>query len=227
MAFDYQEEYKRYKRYYQSLGPVLQKPATRAYTTIIFSFLVVSFFGWYAIRPTVQEIFRLRREIADKTELNKKMEDKISALIEAQAAYQQIQPYLPVINQAIPVTSDAIRATKNIQSLAADTRVAITNIIISSLPLTGDTDPGVKQATSSDKLANFPIAFTVTGTYPDIKNFTRGILNLRRIMQISLMNFSPVRSSVITPSGNATVTPTGNQVKLDLKLKLFYLSESL
>jgi Tfp pilus assembly protein PilO len=223
MAFNYQEEYKRYKRYYQSLEPALQKPVARAYTAIIFSFLVVSLFGWYAIRPTMQEIFRLRREIADKTELNKRMEDKISALIEAQAAYQVVEPYLPVLNQGLPVTSEAIRATKDIQSLATDSHVTVTTIEVSSIPLAADTGTEAQEATASDKLANFPISLSVTGAYPDIKSFTTGILNLRRIMQITSMMFSPASSEGIAASGSATTT--GTQIKLDLKLKLFYLSE--
>jgi Tfp pilus assembly protein PilO len=225
MAFNYKEEYKRYKRYYQSLEPAFQKPTTRAYTAIIFSFLVVSLFSWYAIRPTMQTIFTLRREIVDKTDLDKKMEDKISALIEAQAAYQELEPNLPVIDQALPETSDAVRAARDLQGLAADSRVTITAISISSLPLTDTTGPGAKQATGSDKLANFPISLSVTGTYPDIKNFTRGILNVRRIMQIPSMLFFPTRESETPASGSATpTTPTGAQMRLDLKLKLFYLS---
>lgn len=223
MAFDYKEEYKRYKRYYQSLEPAFQKPATRAYTAIIFSFLVVSLFGWYAIRPTIQTIFTLRREIVDKTELNKKMEDKISALIEAQAAFQEIEPKLSVIDQALPVAPDAVRATRYLSSLASDSRVTITTIGVSSLPLTAESGPGTSQATASDKLANFPISLAVTGAYPDIKSFTQGILNLRRIMQITSMLFSPVHATEPVASGSAT--PTGTQIKLDLKLKLFYLQE--
>lgn len=222
MAFNYKEEYKRYKRYYQSLEPAFQKPATRAYTAIIFSFLVVSLFSWYAIRPTMQTIFTLRREIVDKTDLNKKMEDKISALIEAQAAYQEIEPNLPVIDQALPGTTDPVRAAKDLSALASDSRVTMTTIALSSLPLTSDTGPGGAQATGSDKLANFPISLSVTGAYPDIKSFIQGIVNVRRIMQITSMIFSPLQSTEVAASGSAT--PTGTQIQLDLKLKLFYLS---
>ncbi len=223
MVFDYKEEYKRYKRYYQSLEPAFQKPETRAYTAIIFSFLVVSLFGWYAIRPTMQTIFTLRREIADKIDLNKKMEDKISALIEAQAAYQEIEPRLPIVNQALPVTPDAVRAARYLSALAADSRVTINTIGISSIPLIPGMGPGMSQATASDKFGNFPIAISVTGAYPNVKNFTNGIVNLRRIMQITSLFFSPVRATATSASGSAT--PTGTDVKLDLKLKLFYLSQ--
>lgn len=224
MAFDYKKEYERYKRYYQSIEPELAKPATRAYTAIIFSFLVVSLFSWYAIRPTMQTIFTLKREIADKTDLNKKMEDKISALIEAQAAYQDMEPNLPLINQALPQTSDAVRAARQLQALAEDSHVTVTGISISSLPLTADTGPGMPQATASGKLANFPISLSVTGAYPDIKNFIGGILNLRRTIQIDSMVFIPVRASDTIATNSAT--PTSTQIKLDLKLKVFYLSSS-
>src|SRR5437762_11759734 len=102
MAFNYKTEYEKYRRYYQSLTPNLDKPENRAYTAIIFSFLVVSLFGWYAIRPTMQTIFTLKREIADNTEINIQMENKISALIEAQAGYQEVEPKIPIVNQALP-----------------------------------------------------------------------------------------------------------------------------
>jgi Tfp pilus assembly protein PilO len=223
MAFDYKKEYERYKRYYQSIEPELAKPATAAYTAIIFSFLAVSLFSWYAIRPTMQTIFTLKREITDKTDIDKKMEDKISALIEAQAAYQDMEPNLPIVNQALPVTSDAVRAARQLQALASDSHVTITGISISTVPLAADTGPGGKQ-NASNKLTDFPVSLTVTGAYPDIKNFIGGILNLRRIIQIDSMVFIPERASGAIATDSAT--PTGTQVKLDLKLKVFYLSSS-
>lgn len=222
MAFDYKREYERYKRYYQSLEPEFTKPATRAYTAIIFSFLVVSLFSWYAIRPTMQTIFTLKREIADKTEINKKMEEKISALIEAQAAYQQVEQNLPLIDQALPIQSDALRGARDVQAIAAESQVTVTALSIAAIPLSPDTGPGTGIKTAPDKLANFPVSVSVTGSYPDIKNFIRGIYNGRRIMHIDSMLFSPIRTTTAIASGSAT--PTGTQIQLDLKLKMFYLS---
>jgi Tfp pilus assembly protein PilO len=220
MAFNYKEEYERYKRYYQSLEPAT--PVRQAYTAIIFSFLVISLFGWYAIRPTMQTILTLKREIADKTEVNKKMEDKISMLIEAQATYQEVEPALLIIDQALPITSDALRAALNLQALASDSHVTITNIAISAIPLTNDTSPGGHEQTASSKLVNFPVSLSVIGAYVDVKQFIQGILNLRRIIQIDAMVFTPIHASEPLASGSAT--PTSTQVKVDLKLNVFYLS---
>ncbi len=223
MAFDYKKEYNRYKRYYQSIEPTLQKPANRAYTAIIFSFLVISLFSWYAIRPTMQTIFTLKREIADKTDIDKKMEDKISALIEAQAAYQEIESNVPLLNQALPVNSNAVQAAAQLQGLAASSHVTITGISVSTVPLAADTGPGTSTAKAAPStLKDFPISLTVSGSYPDIKTFIGGIVNLRRIMGIESMMFLPVRISGPIASGSAT--PTSMQIQLDLKLKVFYLS---
>jgi Tfp pilus assembly protein PilO len=216
MAFDYKSEYARYKRYYQSLEPAFKKPAGRAYTAVIFSFLVISLFGWYAIRPTMQTIFELKREIIDKTDVNKKMEDKISALIEAQAAYQTVEQSLPLLDQALPENSDAVRAAAQLQALAQDSHIAISNLSLAAIPLT--TNPG-----TTNTLANFPVLLTVTGAYPDIKTFIQGILNLRRIMEIDSMNFTPVGNITVIASDSAN--PTSTQMQLDLKLKVFYLSQ--
>ncbi len=220
MQFNYKDEYKRYQRYYQSLAP--PPPVRRAYTAIIFSFLVISLFGWYAIRPTIQTILTLKREIIDKTEIDKKMEDKISALIEAQAAYQNIEPDLPLLDDALPVMSDAPRAAWQIQSLSTDSHVTLTNMSIMTVPLTGDTGPGVQQKPASGTPVSFPISVSVTGGYTDVKQFIQGIYNLRRVIQIDSMLFTPIRTYTSIASDSAT--PTSTQVKVDLKLNVFYLS---
>src|SRR5689334_1508190 len=84
----------RFKRFYQQLTPTLKKPKAQASTGAVFSFLAIALFALYAIRPTAQTIIYLRREIADKTVVNKQMEDKITALIEAQNTYESIQDRL-------------------------------------------------------------------------------------------------------------------------------------
>lgn len=228
MPFDYKKEYERYRRYYQSLEPEFKKPAARAYTAIIFSFLAISLFAWYAIRPTMQTIFTLKREISDQTDIDKRMEDKISALIGAQAAYQNIEADLPIIAQALPENSDAVRALFQLQSLAQDTHVVVSGISLSGVPLAPETAPTAKRTTvaTTSKLLNFPLSLSITGNYGDIKNFLAGIQNLRRIIQINSMSFTPQRESgtVSTASAKPAPAATSTQIKLDLKLTVFYLS---
>lgn len=222
-TFNYKERYERYKKYYLSLEPILNKPSNQAYTTVIFSFLVVSLFGWYAIRPTMQTIFTLRREISDRTSIDKQMEDKISALIEAQAAYETIQQDLPVLSEALPLNPEPIRAVVQLRGLASDSGVAIVGLSVPPVEL--QKEPVKSSLPPTGKVNSIPISLSVNGSYIDIKNFLLGIGNLRRITQITGITFAPKRVSSEVSTESATQVSTGTRVQVDLKLNVFYATE--
>jgi Tfp pilus assembly protein PilO len=212
MAYNYRTELERYKRYYQSLEPIFKRPVTRAYTTVIFSFLAVSLFGWYAIRPTIQTILYLRREITDKIAINKKMEDKISALIEAQANYQQVEPLLPSFSQGFPVRPDAVPAVIQMRNLAS-----ISGVLISAVQL-----PSVPLINLKDKQNSFDITVSIQGPYSAIRSYIEGLLSMRRIVTID--NFSVV-GAPSSPTASASASISQQVLQLALKLKTYYLGE--
>lgn len=213
-TFNYKQEYERYKRYYLSLTPILNKPENRAYTAIIFSFLTVSLFAWYAIRPTMQTIFTLKRQILDQTKLDKQMEDKISALIEAQAAMQDVSD-TSVLNQALPTIPEPIEAIMQIQSLARSDNVKFMSVTVPPLPLSGR---------SGTKLASYTLSVSIAGTYPDIKNFLTGLTGLRRIITIDSVSFHPHLETIKIASGSAAPEKSATSMQIDLKLKVYYIS---
>ncbi len=219
---NYKQGYEQYKKYYLSLTPAFKKPVNQAYTTIIFSFLAISLFGWYAIRPTMQTIFELKRQIADKTEIDKKMEEKISALIEAQAAYEEIQPSVPVIASALPPVPDPIRAVRQVKILAEESQVTLINVSVPALPLDPPSSPSASPKSSSG-VSEYVMTITASGSYPSIKNFLTEILNLRRVMQLESITFAARRESARTATPSAA--PSGTQLAVDLKLKVFYFNK--
>ncbi len=224
-AFNYKNDYERYKKYYLSIEPVLNKPANRAYTAIILSFLTVSLFGWYAIRPTMQTIFTLKRQIRDRTDVDKKMEDKISALIEAQAAFDAMQGNLPLLAQALPAGSDPVRAFSQLAGLAKDTNVTLSGLTISQVPLENEPAPSTNKLPVPAKTADFTLTVSASGSYADVKNFITGVIDLRRIMQITGMTFSAKKETISAATASATPAPTGVSVQVELKLKVFYLTK--
>jgi len=219
-TFNYKNEYERYKRYFLSLDPLMNKPTNRAYTTVIFSFLAVSLFGWYAIRPTMQTIFTLKREISDKTIVGKQMEDKISALIEAQANYQDVQDQLPYLDQALPIDPEPIEGVAEFRGLASDSGVAITSFSLP--PVTLSSGSGVPTISSANKILSIPVSLTITGVYGNIKSFLLGLNNLRRITQITGMSFTLKQGSSPVASPSAVQEAPGTNLQVDLKLNVFY-----
>jgi len=226
MATNYKSELGRYRRYYQSLEPILKKPSSRRYTSVIFSFLAVSLFGWYAIRPTIQTILYLKREITDNTLISKQMEDKISALIEAQAYYQEVEPVLPFVDQALPPNPDAIPVVIQLRNLASASGVLVTAIQPASTALLGQ-DPAKSQKEPasplvSSKQQTYDLTVSVQGPFENVRSYINGILDMRRVVSITGMVMSPVRGE---QSGSPSASLSAGGILLALQLKTFYLIE--
>ncbi len=221
MPFDYKNEYERYKKYYQSLDETIQKPKNRIYTATVFSFLAVSLFGWYAIRPTAQTILYLRREIADNQMVNQRMEEKISALVEAQSAYQTVQPQLPLVNQALPRDPDVIALVGQLRNLAMSSGASLSGITVPTVSLTGEdatrSGSGASRASTivkAAKLNDFPVTVMLDGSFPTVQSFLQGITSMRRIITIDTFSIAPSREAGAT-----------NMLQLTLKLKGYYLTQ--
>ncbi len=219
MPYNYKTELERYRRYYQSLEPILSKPKNQTYTTIIFSFLTVSLFGWYAIRPTITTILYLRREIKDKTELSKKMEDKIAALILAQAGYQQLESFIPNIDDAMPPNPEAIGLILQLRNLANESEALISGVQLPTVPLLANDATRSADKTSGQQTFDFTLA--IQGEYPAIQRFLEGLRAMRRIVSIEGMSVQPMRAS--RASGSDSAQASTRQLQLTMKLKSYYL----
>lgn len=223
MPYNYKTELERYRRYYQSLEPLLNKKKSQNYTAVIFSFLVISLFGLYAIRPTIGTILTLKREIQDKIEINKKMEEKISALIEAQAVYSQIENNLPFIDQALPSDPEAIPLIVQLQNLATLHGVSIATVQLPPVPLLG------KESTTSAKIQaigakqeSFTFTISIVGPYSGILEFITGLLEMRRVVTLGTVSVVTDRSN--EKASTISAQTIGSQLKLTMKLTSYYFS---
>ncbi len=189
-----------------------QKPANRASTAAIFSFLAVSLFGWYAIRPTVQTILFLRREIADKTRVNQQMEDKITSLIEAQATYEAAQPQIPLVEEAIPTIPDAAALIIQLRNLAVLSGASISAMQVPSVPLLGEASASAAKKTQGE----FSLTVAITGPYETIKTFLDGLLSMRRIVTMDMIDIQPQKAE----------KSAQEVLQLLLKIKAYYASRT-
>lgn len=229
MPYNYKTELQRYRRYYQNLEPILNKPQGRVYTTIVFSFLAVSLFGWYAIRPTIQTILILRREIQDKTEINKKMEDKITSLIEAQANFSEVENQIPGVFESLPESPSPAELVVQLRNLASMSGVILSSLQLPTVPLLGqEATPGAASAVSradpakpSGKQGELLVTLAVRGSYEGIRAYVDGIANMRRLVWIDEFSIIPARDESINASDSAALP--GSFLQLVLKLKGYYL----
>lgn len=204
-----------YRKYYRSLEPILAKPKTKRYSTVIFFLLTIALFGWYAIRPTIQTILYLQREIVDKKTVNIKMDDKINALIESQALLENIQPQLNVIANTVPANPQAVDIARQLNNLSKTSQASLSAIQISSVPILL-TASGSALSSPVVKHIAFPVTVLIDGSYPVLASFMSGILAMQRIVTIDTISFTPSKSGL--PQSLV------NTIRLQLKLTAYYQS---
>jgi Tfp pilus assembly protein PilO len=230
MEFNYKTEINRYRRYYQAIGGFASKQRAKNYSAVIFSFLAVSLFGWYAIRPTIQTILLLRREIDDDKIVNQKMEDKIAKLIEAQTTYQKIQNQLAVIGDAAPSNPQAIDLAASIQSLVRSSDASLSSLTVSSAPILGS-EQSASQAsalvsgntpstqTKNQNFVSVPLNLIASGTYTQLFGLVNKLLDYRRILTVENLQISKSTDNDIKSASGSNV------LRLVLRLNMYYVSQ--
>lgn len=223
MPYNYKTELHKYKRYYQSIGDFVAKPQAHVFTTTIFSFLAVSLFGWYAIRPTLQTILYLRREIDDNKKVNQQMEEKIGKLIEAQTSYQNAQDLIPYVAEALPGTADSLAALGLIRNIVISRGASISAITVSSTPLLSKEQSSPNQQAALAKgLPNrivkpVQLSIVLKGTYETLEGVITDIVSMRRLMSIESLNFT------LDTEPEKQVTYSSIPLTLILKLSTYYI----
>jgi hypothetical protein len=212
-------QFQRFRKYYTVLEPVWDKPKNRVYTAIIFSFLAISLFGWYAIKPTIQTILILQKEIEEKKVVSQKMESKIEDLIKARIALDTVTPQLYLIDDAIPKNADALDLTLQIRNLINSSEATISSISISSVPISPNeaNNKTHTEITNKPNSSQFQITALIGGNYTSLENVLKNINTMRRLISIDSLQIRDAK-------GNEVVTQnsTSSQLMLSLQIKSYY-----
>lgn len=148
-----------------------------AYLYVTFSFLALSFFGLFAIGPTIATISDLNKQYDEKKSALKQLEDKNAALKSLSAEYIDIQPDLILIESAIPQSPKVGELTRQLETLTIEN-----NLVLQKL------DTGLMELYPAKNI-NSPI-FTYTfsvgviGSEQDINSFIADVISMGRIIGI-------------------------------------------
>jgi Tfp pilus assembly protein PilO len=122
--------YRSYKlrKYYQNLKPLFKSPQFQGYAMVAMSLFTISFFGFFAIKPTLKTITVLNRQIMDKNTLNSQLDQKINNLILAQDEYKKIQNDLSFIFTLMPYDPQFPLLFRKLELLASQNGASISDI---------------------------------------------------------------------------------------------------
>ncbi|MFH1841151.1 MAG: type 4a pilus biogenesis protein PilO [Candidatus Shapirobacteria bacterium] len=186
---------RRYQRYFQEIGQLYQQKKVRFYTQIIATLGAIIFFLAFAIKPTVVTITQLLKEIADKKEVEIKLDQKIQALMAAQKTYTGLEAYLPLLDQALPAEARLSPYLNQLESLARQNNVQLTALQTGQLVLKDTPQP---------RQDHFVLTFTLNSPYANLKTFLNDFSRLRRLAEIT--GFSVKTDSKTPDNLNLTLT---------------------
>lgn len=166
------------EKYLQVLLPRLEEKRFRSFTTIIFSLFTLSFFGIFAIAPTLSTITDLKKQISDSEFVNQQLQQKITNLAQLQVQYKKIQPDLPVIYNAIPQDPEVTELVGELQSVTKNSNVSLTNL--QTLPVDISNN-------SSSSYNSFTFTLDIAGSYSQIQTFLKLLTNFNRIVTIDAL----------------------------------------
>ena|SRR3989344_2154836 len=184
---------------YLKLLPDLRKQKVRDYTMLIFTFFAITFFGIFAINPTLSTITKLLRELEDSKFAEKSLQEKVTNLSSLISAKSMLNPDLPVIFMAIPVSPRAPELLAQLQALALTSGVTIIDLQAYEVELAPSKNP-----TDTN---SFEFSINVTGDNNTIGQFVSIITTFNRLVTITGMSYSTTESKSLSIKGKAFYIP--------------------
>lgn len=169
------------KKYLEKIPFFMEKKAQQ-FTSIALTLLALSFFGFFAINPTLSTIAKLRREVTDNEFVNNQLEKKIRDLNALKLQYASLQSVLPVIFESLPKKTDAPTLTAKIQSIAKSSNIQLRKIQNLEVEV-------VKNDNENDKkYSSYTFSIQGDGDYEGISQFISTLTNMQRIVSIDSLS---------------------------------------
>jgi len=163
-------------RYTKTLDKTTQQRLT-AYIYIILSLFTASFFGVFAIKPTLDTISNLNKQYADNILVYEALKTKLAALQSLDNQYVVIQKDLDHVYLAIPQKNNIPYMTRQLEDLAREKNVLITKLNFGTIELYPAKKP-------TPNLYSFAFTISVEGSEENINTFITSIISFDRIVAI-------------------------------------------
>lgn len=198
-----------YKSYLSSHPELVQRLSSQKfvfYLYVIFTLLVVSFFGVIVIRPTLLTIFTLRDEYTENEQTLAELDAKLSAIAALKAQQKQLASELGALDMVIPTTPEIPQLVRKIETLAQNNDVSLSRIEIGNIEVFPN-----NRADSPFFTFNFNMG--VRGNVVNLNDFLSDLIQFDRLISIDRVSGGAVtdgdteyvivgRSYFYDPGGN-------------------------
>lgn len=168
--------------------PDFKEERTQKFTTLVLTIAALSFFGLFAISPTISTIANLNKQLSDDMYVDQQLQTKINNLYTLQQKYAQITPDLSYVYNAVPKTPESAILVAQIQAVAQNSGVSLNGLQTFEAQVP---DPSI---TAKDSYS-YTFSLSAGGSYENINKFTQGLLSMQRIISLNTVSIAKNTSS--------------------------------
>lgn len=193
---------------YLDLIPELKAKKAEDFLTLVLTFITLSFFGFFAISPTLSTITQLKKQLIDNVMVENQLEEKIKNLSLLQQQYSLLISDLPIVFSAIPQSPNPALFAAQIQSLSqiTGTRISAFQTFPVQIEKSNDNNNLVQ---NTEEYSSYVFSINIEGPNKNVQSFIDSLINFDRIVTISN----------ITLSKNYEIS---DNVKLSLKGEIYF-----
>lgn len=170
------------KKYFEML-PDFKEERTQKFTTLVFTIIALSFFGLFAISPTLSTIANLNKQLSDSKFVDQELQSKINNLYLLQQTYGQLTPDMPYVLDSFPKNPQVPLLIAQLQSLAQSTNVAITGLQTFEIEIPNS-------SVNTKEYYAFSFSISANGSYESISKFIDSMIKMQRIVSINILSLS-------------------------------------
>lgn len=190
-----------YSRYFTYIKPVTRHPIVRNYGPAIFTLITITILILFAIKPTVETILVLQKQLANSNEVLQKVTDKANDLSLGKKNYDNLdQNTKDRISSAIPDHTSLKSVIQTLEQIAKIHEASVSALTIQPLIITTKTENQV------GLLAEISFTFNSEGNYNNLIAILQDLKTSSRLISIDNLSLSKTTdgiSEIMSISGKA------------------------
>lgn len=194
-------EYPKYSRYFTYIKPLGRLPIIKNYGPTIFALLTMSVLTIFAIKPTVETILVLQKQLSNQDETLQKITKKANDLSLAKKNYDNLdQDIKAKIYAYIPENLSLKSLIKSLEETASAHEASVSALQIQ--PLIIDIQAGNQKGS----LAEISFIFNTEGNYQNLTAILRDLARSSRLISIEALSLSKTsddKSLIMSLTGKA------------------------
>ena len=167
-------------RYFTNL-PFFKEERAQKFISIALTLLALSFFGFFAINPTLSTIAKLQKEIEDSEFVNNELERKIGSINILRQKYADLQSDLPIVFESIPRKADVPIFIAKIQTIAKNSNINVKKIQNSEVQV-------VRSRKETNKYYSYSFSIEGGGEYENISQFISTLTSMQRLVNVEILS---------------------------------------